>query len=161
MITPTTNDVQYRMKISHQRHLVTWAGSISVEMEFGSESRIMPHVVMVIPQQFSHGKLQLLLCFSALKNRDSLPACDQTITGLHRVYHYQCRHLSLFSPLRFPYSLLAFCRNFQFFGSSQKNSHKSAKVPCSGIVFNLEKKTGGENLSKTLHELHKPHNLII
>lgn len=109
----------------------------AVEMEFGSESRIMPHVLMVIPQQFSHGKQQPLECFSNLENRDSLSACDQTITVLQRVCHYQ--HSS-FSPLRFPYSLLAFCRDFQLFSSSQENSHKSAKVPCSGIVFNLEKK---------------------
>lgn len=136
-------------------------------MELGSECTIMPHVLVVIPQQFSHGKLQPLQRFSLVKHKDSLTACDQTITdmhsrtantNMHRAYHYWHSHPSSFSPLRFPYSLLAFCGNFQLFGSSQENSHKSAKVPRSGIVFNLEGEKK-ENLSAALHKPQK-HNLI-
>lgn len=32
-ITPTSNAAQHRRKSSHQKHLVTWAESVSVEME--------------------------------------------------------------------------------------------------------------------------------
>lgn len=44
--------------------------------------------------------------------------------------------------LSWGYSLLAFRRDFQLFGSSKKNPHKSAKVPSSRIVFNLEREMG-------------------
>lgn len=149
------------MKSSRPKHLVTWAGSISVEMQLGSKCRKKPHVLMVIPQQLSHGKLQPLQRFSRVKSTRIpwLPAIE-TITGLHSrtvntdmhtAYHYW--HQSSCSPLRFPYSLLAFCRDFQLFGSSQENSHKGAKIPRSGIIFNLEgKKRGGENVSVALHD---------
>ena len=64
------------MTFNRERGVPLWAGSISEEMHLGSESRIMPHVLMVIPQHFSHGKLQPLQCLK--KYKDSL-----TITGLH------------------------------------------------------------------------------
>lgn len=83
------------MMFNRERGVPLWAGSISEEMHLGSESRIMPHVLMVIPQQLSHGKLQPLQCFTPVKHKDSL-----TMTGLHpctantdRIYHY--RHSEL------------------------------------------------------------------
>lgn len=154
-ITLTCNDVYNRLKGSHQKHLVTWAGSILGNGVWQNNATCVDGYTSAV---FSWETTTTPLCFSALENRDSLPACDQTVTGLHRTSHYQHSHLSSFSPLRFPYLLLAFGGDFQLFGSSQENSHKSAKVPRSGIVFNLEKKTGGENLSTALQELN---NLII
>lgn len=114
---------------------------------------------MVIPHQFSHGKLEPLQCFSPVKNTgfpDSLRSNNNWPAGSIITDHSQLRS---FSPLRFPYSLLAFCRDFQLFGSSQENSHKCAKVPRSGVVFNLEKK--GDNLSEALQKLQKHPNLIV
>lgn len=52
---------------------------------------------------------------------------------------YQLR--CTFHLLRLPYSLLAFCRDLELFGSSQENPHKSAKVSRSGIIFNFKRKS--------------------
>lgn len=47
----------------------------------------------------------------------------------------------------FPHSLLAFCGDFELFCPSQEDSNQSAKVSCSGIVFNW--KQGGKKKHHT------------
>lgn len=130
-ITPTSNAAQHRRRVPTQN--IWWLGQSQSlwKWSFGCECWLLPHTYVdsYTSAVFLMGKCNYFsVPLSLSLSNNKWPALNPSLTVST-------------SPLRFSYSLLAFCRDFQLFGSSQENSHQSAKVPRSRIVFNLE---GGE-----------------
>lgn len=149
---------------------MTDAWSISVEMSLGSEWRIMPHVLMVIPQQFSHVKLQPFQCFSALKTKgfpdcmrlnNSWPALPLSgYADMNRVYHYWHSHLGSFLSLLWGSHTHSW-HSVEIFSSlvlPRKILTRAPKFPVLGLFSTGKKKRVWENLSTALHNLQHSWN---
>lgn len=108
---------------------------------------------------FLMGKCHSFSVSPPFKNWDPLLACNQTISGLHGVYHYRHSHPFLLSG-----SHTHSWHSVEIFSSlvrPRKTLTRAPKFPVLGL-FSTWKKTKKKISSKlAFHKLQKPHNFII
>lgn len=131
------------------KHLLTWAGSVPVEMDLGGECRIKPHVLMFMYQQVSHGKLQQLQRSHTVKNKDYLTAYDPTVTVPWRTINYTIHPLlggshthswhsvEIFSSLVLPRKILTRAPKFPVLGLFSTWKEKWDKLKPSKPNFDI------------------------